>query len=146
MTSNCSQAIGILGFGTLPMRRQPVLRFERPKQTGSRALRSGKYESREPVRTWLVVVEVEGLVKASGSVTADCGMKLVPEGLDGQGMVTLMKLRSKDGAMPIASRSPSCRIRRRGVSNSITPATMPAARAKGQAALLAGSLWCRNFV
>src|SRR4030095_6258313 len=54
------------------LRRQPVLRFERPHQTGSRALLSGKYELRELVRTSLVVVEVEGLVKADKSVTADC--------------------------------------------------------------------------
>ncbi len=66
-------------------RWQPVLRFERPQQTSSRALRSRKHELRELVSAWFIVVEVEGLIEAGKSVTADCGTKLIPEGLDGWG-------------------------------------------------------------
>ena len=37
------------------------------------------------MRTWLVVVKVEGHVEAGFDIASHAGMKLVPEGLDGVG-------------------------------------------------------------
>src|SRR5215510_594802 len=56
--------------------RWPVFRFEGPRQPSSRSLRSDKNQRCELIGSWLVVVEVEGLVEADLNITSDDGLKL----------------------------------------------------------------------